>query len=133
MLGIGLFIHWLIPAMPLAVAFALAAVISPTDPIAVAAIAARTPISGRLMHILQGEVLLNDATGLVCMRFAVAAALSGVFSLPAALVTFLWMSLGGIAIGAGVTLAVARAAAWASVRFGEDENENRKFKPLFPP
>ena len=76
-LGMGVFIHWLIPSTPLAVAFALAAVIAPTDPVAVSAIAARTPVPARLMHILQGESLLNDASGLVCMRFAVAAALTG--------------------------------------------------------
>ena len=73
-LGLGLLIHWMIPSMPLAVAFALAAIVSPTDPIAVSAIAARVPIPKRLMHILEGESLLNDASGLVCMRFAVAAA-----------------------------------------------------------
>ena len=98
-LGVGYFIHWLIPTMPLAVAFALAAVISPTDPIAVSAIAARVPIPKRLLHILEGESLLNDASGLVCMRFAVAAALTGTFSLTAAAGTFLWLALGGIAIG----------------------------------
>jgi len=72
--GVGYFVNWMIPAMPLAVAFALAAIISPTDPIAVAAIASRVPIPRRLMHILEGEALLNDASGLICMRFAVAAA-----------------------------------------------------------
>src|SRR3546814_10837255 len=66
--GMGLFIHWLVPAMPLAVAFALAAVVSPTDPIAVSAIAQRIPIPKRMMHILEGESLLNDASGLVCLR-----------------------------------------------------------------
>ena len=119
-LGMGLFIHWLIPAMPLAVSFALAAVISPTDPIAVSAIAARTPIPGRLMHILQGESLLNDASGLVCMRVAVAAAMTGTFSLPEALSNFVWLALGGLAIGVGVTWAVAAVTAWASRRLGED-------------
>lgn len=119
-LGMGLFIHWLLPAMPLAVAFALAAAISPTDPIAVSAIAARTPIPARLMHVLQGEALLNDASGLVCMRYAVAAALTGVFSWSAALVTFLWLALVGLAVGSGVTWLVARAATWASERWGED-------------
>ena len=74
-LGAGLLVHWMIPAMPLAVAFALAAVISPTDPIAVSAIAQRVPIPPRMMHILEGESLLNDASGLVCLRFAIAAAL----------------------------------------------------------
>src|SRR3546814_1394957 len=67
--GMGLFIHWLVPAMPLAVAFAVAAVVSPTDPIAVSAIAQRIPIPKRMMHILEGESLLNDASGLVCLRF----------------------------------------------------------------
>ena len=53
--GVGYFINWMIPAMPLGVAFALAAIISPTDPIAVSAIATRVPIPRRLMHILEGE------------------------------------------------------------------------------
>jgi len=110
-LGMGWFIHWLIPAMPLAVAFALAGVIAPTDPIAVSAVAARHPIPARLMHLLQGEALLNDASGLVCMRFAVAAALTGAFSLPGALVSFGWVAAGGLLIGAGVTWGVARIAA----------------------
>src|SRR5471032_2061808 len=96
----------MIPAMPQAVAFALAAIISPTDPVAVSAIAARTPIPKRLMHILEGESLLNDASGLVCFRFAVAAALTGKFSLASASLTFLWLALAGLAIGVGVTLLV---------------------------
>jgi NhaP-type Na+/H+ or K+/H+ antiporter len=85
--------------MPLVVAFALAAIVSPTDPIAVSAIAARVPIPHRLMHILEGESLLNDASGLVCMRFAVAAVLTGTFSLVDAVGTFIWVAVGGIAIG----------------------------------
>jgi len=119
-LGMGFFIHWLLPAVPLAVSFALAAVISPTDPIAVSAIVARTPIPQRLMHILQGEALLNDASGLVCMRFAVAAALTGSFSLAGAFESFLWVALGGLAIGVGVTWIVARFASWDAAKFGED-------------
>jgi NhaP-type Na+/H+ or K+/H+ antiporter len=101
--GVGYFVSWMIPAMPLAVAFALAAIVSPTDPIAVSAIASRVPIPRRLMHILEGESLLNDASGLVCMRFAVAAALTGVFSPVDAFGTFLWTAIGGVAIGVGVT------------------------------
>ena len=78
--GLGFLIWWMIPEMPLPVAFALAAILSPTDPIAVQAIAARAPIPKRLMHILEGESLLNDATGLTCMRIAVAAATTGASS-----------------------------------------------------
>lgn len=78
-LGLGFLIHWMIPTMPLAVAFALAAILSPTDPIAVQAIAGRAPIPKRLMHILEGRSLLNDASGLTCMRIAVIAATTGAF------------------------------------------------------
>jgi len=119
-MGMGVFIHWLIPAMPLAVAFALAAVIAPTDPIAVSAIAVRTPVPPRLMHILQGESLLNDASGLICMRFAVVAALTGSFAPASAVWSFFWSALGGLAVGAALTWLVARGAAWASRRYGED-------------
>ncbi|WP_420142119.1 Na+/H+ antiporter [Sphingomonas sp.] len=119
-LGMGFFIHWLIPAMPLAVAFALAAIVSPTDPIAVSAIAQRTPIPGRMMHILEGESLLNDASGLVCFRFSVAAALTGGFVLGDAALSFLWVALGGLAVGVGITWAVSRAKTWVARRYGED-------------
>lgn len=119
-LGMGLFIHWMIPAMPLAVAFALAAVVSPTDPIAVSAIAARVPIPKRMMHILEGESLLNDASGLVCLRFAIAAALTGTFSASSAALNFLWVAFGGLAIGVAVTMAVTWAKYQVAKRFGEE-------------
>ncbi|HWJ95247.1 MAG TPA: cation:proton antiporter, partial [Telluria sp.] len=107
--GAGYLIHWLIPALPLAVAFALAAILAPTDPVAVSSITSRVPIPRRMMHILEGEALLNDATGLVCFRFAVAAALTGHFSLASASLSFLWVALGGIAAGVLVTLAISFA------------------------
>lgn len=131
-LGVGLFINWMIPAMPLAVAFALAAIVSPTDPIAVSAIAARVPIPKRLMHILEGESLLNDASGLVCMQFAVAAALTGVFSLSAALGTFVWLAIGGVAIGVGVTWAVAKIKEVVSRRLGEETGSQILISLLIP-
>ena len=118
-IGAGFLIHWMIPAMPLPVAFALAAIVSPTDPVAVSAITASTPIPKRLMHILEGESLLNDASGLVCFRFAVAAALTGSFSAGAAALTFLWVALAGIAAGIGLTWLVTWALRWLTRRFGE--------------
>jgi len=118
--GLGFLIHWMIPAMPLAVAFALAAILSPTDPIAVSAIASRSPIPKRLMHILEGESLLNDATGLTCMRIAVIAATTGVFSLTSAVGTFVWLALAGVAVGGMVTLAIGFLKGWISRRWGED-------------
>ncbi|MEY2689388.1 MAG: hypothetical protein RL375_3587 [Pseudomonadota bacterium] len=131
-LGMGLFIHWLVPAMPLAVAFALAAAISPTDPIAVSALAERTPMPPRLMQVLQGEALLNDASGLVCMRYAVAAALTGVFSWTAALATFVWLAAVGLAVGFGITWVVARLATWTSDRWGEDDGAQILITLLLP-
>lgn len=119
-LGAGFLIHWMIPSIPLPVAFALAAIISPTDPVAVSSIAARAPIPKRMMHILEGESLLNDASGLVCFRFAVAAAMTGGFSLASASVTFLWVALVGLAVGVAVTLAISRAQNWLSLHFGQE-------------
>lgn len=119
-IGAGYLIHWLIPSLPLAVSFALAAILAPTDPVAVSAIAARVPIPPRLMHILEGESLLNDASGLVCFRFAVAAALTGSFSLGDATLTFLWVALAGIAIGAGLTVIVSGAQRILAARIGEE-------------
>lgn len=118
--GVGFLIHWMIPAMPLPVAFALAAIVSPTDPIAVSAVAARALIPRRMMHILEGESLLNDASGLVCMRFAVGAMLTGVFSLTGAIGTFAWLALGGVAVGGATAFAITRLKAWTSSRLGED-------------
>lgn len=130
--GMGFFIHWMIPSMPLAVAFALAAVVSPTDPIAVSAIAQRVPMPNRMMHILEGESLLNDASGLVCLRFAIAAALTGTFSLQNAALNFLWVAFGGIAVGAGLTWVVARAKNWVSHRFGEEGGSQILISLLIP-
>ena len=118
-LGAGYMIHWMIPAMPLPVAFALAAILSPTDPIAVGSIASRAPIPKRLMHILEGEALLNDASGLVCFRFAVAAALTGTFSLTSASLTFVWLAAAGIATGVAVTSAIAWLQGKLTARYGE--------------
>jgi monovalent cation/hydrogen antiporter len=130
--GVGFFVNWLVPSMPLAVAFALAAIVSPTDPIAVSSIASRVPIPKRLMHILEGESLLNDASGLVSMRFAVAAALTGAFSLLSAFQTFLWLAIGGIFVGTAVTLIVTRTAYWISSRLGEETGSQILVSLLIP-
>lgn len=118
--GAGWLIHALIPAMPLAVAFALAAIVSPTDPVAVSSITARVPMPQRLLHILEGESLLNDASGLVCFQFAVAAALTGSFSPGRAVLTFIWVAAAGLACGVAFTLAVAVLQQGLTRRFGQE-------------
>lgn len=109
-LGLGELIHWIIPDIPLGVAFALAAVVSPTDAVAVSAITRNLGMPARTMHVLEGESLLNDASGLVALKFAVAATLTGAFSWTAAVREFLWIALGGLAVGTllGWGFAVAR-------------------------
>jgi Na+/H+ antiporter, bacterial form len=131
-LGVGFFIHWLIPAMPIAVAFALAAIVSPTDPIAVGAVAQKVSVPKRMMHILEGESLLNDASGLVCLRFAIAAALSGTFSLVSAASAFIWMAVAGIVIGVATTWLAVRGKSLFAQRFGDDGGSNILVSLLIP-
>lgn len=105
--GLGYFIHWMIPQMPLPVAFALAAVLSPTDAVALSGVAGPGRIPPHLMHILEGEALMNDASGLVAFKFAVAAAVTGVFSLRDATIGFVLIAAGGLLVGAAIAWAVS--------------------------
>ncbi|MEI9427266.1 Na+/H+ antiporter [Mesorhizobium sp. Cs1299R1N3] len=107
--GFGYALHWLVPSIPLVVAFALAAVLSPTDAVAVSSIVDRNVVPARLMHILEGESLLNDASGLVMFRFAVAAALTGSFSLAGASLSFLYAVAAGILAGIAALFIAAKA------------------------
>jgi CPA1 family monovalent cation:H+ antiporter len=131
-LGAGYLIHWLIPWMPLPVAFALAAIVAPTDPIAVSSITSKVPIPARLMHILEGEALLNDASGLVCFSFAVNAAVTGHFSLTSAAGTFIWVVLAGLGSGVAIILAIAAAQRALSRRFGEESGTPILINLLMP-
>lgn len=131
-IGVGFFMHWLIPAMPLAIAFALAAIMSPTDPVALSAITERIKVPKRLMHILEGESLLNDASGLVSMRFAIAAAMTGSFSLLVAFGTFLWTALAGLAIGAATTFLITSAINLWRRHFTEEAGSQIVISLLIP-
>ncbi|WP_411343845.1 Na+/H+ antiporter [Paenibacillus sp. WLX1005] len=95
----GYAIHYLIPSIPLPAAFALAAILSPTDAVAVGSLAKRIHLPGSIHRLLEGESLLNDASGLVAFKFAVAAMVTGTFSLWQASLNFLLVALGGLAIG----------------------------------
>ncbi|OME06814.1 Na+/H+ antiporter [Paenibacillus sp. FSL H7-0943] len=96
----GYSINWMIPTIPLAAAFALAAILSPTDAVAVSAIAGRVHLPKSIHRILEGESLMNDASGLVAFNFAIAAAVTGIFSLPKASISFVIIALGGLIVGA---------------------------------
>ena len=129
--GAGYFIHWILPTIPLPVAFALAAVLSPTDAVAVSAIA-QNRLPAPLMHMLQGEALMNDATGLVTFKFALVAAITGVFSLTNASVTFLLVACGGLAIGVALSWLVGRMRAWMIARGWDDPATHVVFMLLLP-
>ncbi|PJN91749.1 Na+/H+ antiporter [Bacillus sp. mrc49] len=95
----GFFIHWLIPDMPMAIAFALAATITPTDAVAVQSITKGLKLPGNMLPILEGESLFNDAAGIVAFKVALAAALTGAFSIKDASLNFIFVAMGGILIG----------------------------------
>lgn len=96
---VGEIIHWCIPNMPLATSFALAAVLSPTDPIAVQSISKKAKLPDNLMHLVSGESLINDASGLICFKYGVAATVTGVFSLQTATLDFFYLVIIGVIVG----------------------------------
>lgn len=104
----GYLINWLIPSIPLPAAFALAAILSPTDVVAVGAMASRVKLPKSIMHLLEGEGLINDASGLVAFKVAVATTVTGVFSFIDATFEFLWVSIGGFMGGAIIAFLIIR-------------------------
>jgi CPA1 family monovalent cation:H+ antiporter len=111
-LAVGVVVHWLVPSLPWAACFALGAIVSPPDAVSARAVLQRVTLPRRLTALLEGESLLNDATGLVLFRFAVVATLSGVFDAGDAVQQFLWLAIGGAlvggAVGAGWLLVIKR-------------------------
>jgi Na+/H+ antiporter len=102
MLSVAAVAHTFIDGLSWPVAFVLGAIVAPTDAVAATAIAARLGLPRRLVALIEGESLINDATALVAYRFAVAAVLTGSFSLWNATWHFVLSVLGGIGIGLAV-------------------------------
>jgi len=101
-LVVGVVTHWLVPALPWAACFALGAIVSPPDAVSARAVLKGVSLPRRLTALIEGESLLNDATGLILFRFAVAATLSGVFDAGAAVQKFLVVAIGGVIVGLAV-------------------------------
>ncbi len=91
--------HMLVPSLPWAAAFALGAIVSPPDAIAATAVIRRLSVPHRIEAILEGESLVNDATALVALQFAIGALMTGSFSLGHASLLFVWVAAGGIGFG----------------------------------
>lgn len=98
-LVIGVIFKWIFPEFPWSLAFAFGAIVSPPDAIAATTILKRFAIGTRLLTILEGESLINDASALVLYRIAVVALLSGAFSFAEGSIEFVKTVSGGIIIG----------------------------------
>ncbi|MBC7841746.1 MAG: Na+/H+ antiporter [Gemmatimonadaceae bacterium] len=109
----------LLPGLPWAVAVAIGAIVSPPDAVAAAAVVSRLPVPRRVVVILEGESLVNDAAALVLFRTAVAAAVTGVFSLGEAVVRFFIDAGVGALIGIAVGWCVVRVARWTKDSLAE--------------
>ena len=105
-LVVGVVVHMILPDLPWAACFALGAIVSPPDAVSARAVLKGVHLPRRLEALLEGESLLNDATGLILFRFAVAATLSGVFHTGEAIQSFAFVAIGGVIVGALV------AAGW---------------------
>lgn len=103
--------HALIPGIPWAAAIALGAIVAPPDAIAAAAIASRLAVPRRMVSVLEGESLLNDATALTIYSIAIAVAVGGSFKASSGVGTFAGALLGGWAIGLAVGWIVAKIRA----------------------
>ncbi|KIL82917.1 sodium:proton antiporter [Enterococcus gallinarum] len=97
--AVGTTLHWLMPSIPLAACYAFGAALGPTDAVAVSSLAKRLKISKNIMHILEGEGLLNDASGVTALQFAIVALVTGSFSVMGAGFQLLFSSIGGGLIG----------------------------------
>ncbi|MFC5829239.1 Na+/H+ antiporter [Nonomuraea insulae] len=117
---VGLVVHLLLPELPLALAFALGAIIAPPDAVAAVAVGRRLGLPRTSLTILIGESLFNDATALTLYRVAIGAAVGGAVSLWQGLGEFLLAAVGGVAIG----LALAFVFAWLFERTRDSLVEN---------
>ncbi|GAB2800937.1 Na+/H+ antiporter [Halomonas shantousis] len=113
--AVGYFIHWLLPSIPLAASFALAAILSPTDALSVIAIA-QGRLPRHMSHQLEGEAMMNDASGLVSFKIALAAMITGSFTLLSVTGEFLVVALGGLLIGGGLSWTVGKMKQWMTSR-----------------
>ena len=101
-LGVAFVLKALVPEIPWPAAVAFGAIVSPPDAVAATAIFRRLGVPRRIVTILEGESLVNDATALVALRFAIVATLGGSFSVVDASMSFLFVALGGIVVGLAI-------------------------------
>jgi monovalent cation/hydrogen antiporter len=119
--------HWVV-GISWAAAFVLGAIVSPTDAIAATSVAQRLGIPRRIVTILEGESLVNDATGIVAYRIGVTALVTGAFSLWQAGLQFVIGAIGGVAVG----LAVGWVVLWVRRHVSQDPSVQNTISLLTP-
>ncbi|MBM9466791.1 cation:proton antiporter [Nakamurella leprariae] len=112
--AVGAVLSLVVPVIPFTAALALGAIVAPPDAVAAVAVARRVGLPRRVLVLLEGESLFNDASSLVLLRVATAALATGALAWGAAALDFLWASVGGLLIGAAVGL----VASWTRRRLG---------------
>lgn len=98
-LVVGFSLNFIVPSIPLAAAFALGAALGPTDAVAVTSLPDEIRIGARRESILQGECLINDASGIIAFQASIAAVTTGVFSVTGSGLEFLILFVGGLVLG----------------------------------
>lgn len=128
---VGFLIHRLM-GLPLPVAFALAAVLSPTDAVAVKAITSGVNLPHRVGAVIEGESMFNDASGVVAFNFAILAAITGIFNPHALAGSFIYIAIGGLLIGVIFAFVVQSFAAWLK-KLGVDQPDVYALLQLLTP
>lgn len=108
----GFMIHTIVPEIPLVVSFALAAILAPTDTVAVHGIAERVKLPPGILSLVTGESLINDASGLIAFKYAIAATVTGFFSFKNATLEFFYMAIVGGIIGFILMLLIHLMKIW---------------------
>lgn len=111
-ISVALVSNAFIPGFSLALGFLLGGIVSPPDAVSAAAILKFVKVPKRMASILEGESLLNDASSLIIMRFAMVAVATGQFVLHEAALSFVWMIAGGVAIGLLIGLVFIKFHKW---------------------
>jgi Na+/H+ antiporter len=106
-IGVAVTMKWMVPEMPWALAFALGGILGPPDAVAATSVTRGLGVPQRIVTILEGESLVNDATGLVIYRVAIAAALTGTFVFVDAVGLFLMTAIGGVIVGYAIGYVVS--------------------------
>lgn len=129
---IGFTVNAIVPSIPLAAAFALGAALGPTDAVAVSSLSKEIAIPERQKSILGGELLLNDASGIVSFQFALAAVITGSFSLMGATANFLVEFFGGLLFGVVLGFIGSSIVRWVRSIGVENTTFHVLFEVLIP-